>query len=397
MITTSLYEKVFIDGFEKPSYVVATIALPRLPENLVESIKKTVELHPRLRSVIRFRFGVPTDLEPRPTSEWLEAGGGLTFVDHVASIPAFEEQLLSTPTRMPLAVHAIRGPRPHLVLKIHHAFIDASSGFKVLHDFARMSAGLSPAPPPSPSTRIRRQPRFRDWVRQAQLRPRLPSPSFATDFTPTLPLEQMPVVYVERIVRQAPIARLARQHGATFSEIVTCALLSAMTAKTEKVGLMIAKARPRASTSEAAFRAETCVVDMDRGRPAHDPSTLSTLRERMRDPRHNDVALAMLYAMRKLRPPTKGAVQNVRNIYFTLSDITAFRSSLHDDVRVLASPTSFDHAGMIVSRAGPHHVRFAVVAHRGALDGHGLLTSLFRNLEITSDSTHERQLPAIQA
>jgi hypothetical protein len=393
MTTTTLYEKLFIDGFEKPSYVVATVLLERAPDAtaIEAAARRTLALHPRLRSMVRMRFGVPFELVPRP---W--AG---VLVHEAADLRALEERLLSTPLdfrrESPLEVHVVADPAA-LVLKIHHAVIDASSGFAVLQDFAQALAGNGPVPrTPRPSSSSSRMRRARDWLGKVQLRPRLPESGVVASFRPMTPLERAPVVYVERLLpnAHARIARSARARGATFSELVASSLLSAMAAYNEarvaeppaSVGLMFARARPRSRSADAGFRADTAVIAVPRDRleRPHHPETLAELRRRANERRHNDVALAALYAKRKIlgRP---AAPAEETSISFTLSDLTAFgrgRAALPmTGIRVLASPTSFDHGGMLVSRFGDD-VRFSIVTHRDAVDARALLDSTLDHLE----------------
>jgi hypothetical protein len=401
---TTLYEKVFIDGFHKPSYVVASIALERMPTKaeLERALLATIESHPRLRSLVRTRLGVPIALEPRSPREWLERGG-LTF-DDAPDVRALEERLLSTPLdlrrTMPLEVHVRRAP-PAIVIRIHHAVIDASSGFAVMDDFARCLAGLGPssrsrARRPRAITPIRRA---RQWLARANLRPRLPGVSVVTRYTPRTGLEEEPVVYVERVLASAHarIVRLARRHGASLSELVASALLSGMHAYNagrsseppDEIGLMFARARPRLAHRDAAFRADTCVVSMPRSllSSPHHPATLAELRRRANEATHNDLALGSLYASRKLLGRSR-APREQHGLHFTLSDLSSFGRGLAraraglpiTGVRVLASPTSFDHAGMIVSRFG-EDLRLSVIAHRGALDADALLSATVRHLE----------------
>jgi hypothetical protein len=400
MMQTTLYEKLFIDGFQKPSYVVVTVLLERTPDaQAVEwAARQTLALHPRLRSVVRTRFGVPFELVP---STWR----GVRVHDGTVDLRALEERLLSTALDLqhepPLEVHLVRDP-PALVLKIHHAVIDASSGFAVLRDFAHALEGREiGGRAVRPSSRVQRA---RDWLTHVQLRPRLPDAGVVASFRPTTALADTPVTYCERLLPRAHarIARSARTRGATFSELVASSMMSAMARYNEarnaqppaSVGLMFARARPRRASrasSDAAFRADTCIVSAPRKQLArpHHPETLAELRRRANEQRHNDVALAALYARRKLlgRPPSPA---EETAISFTLSDLTTFgrglaRTSANgalamNDIRVLASPTSFDHAGMLLTRFGDD-LRFAIVSHRGALDADALLDLALENLE----------------
>jgi len=397
---TTLYEKVFIDGFHKPSYVVATLALERAQDEreLERAIERTLERHPRLRSLVRERCGVPVALVPRPASEWATRGGLRVLA--AADLHALEETLLSTPldlrTAMPLEVYLVGDP-PSLVVKVHHAVIDATSGFALLHDFACIADGLVPGERP-----LRAAPRWRrtlDWVQRAQLRPRIPNAGVIASYHPAAMLEHEPVVYTERVIPSAygRIAQRARLRGATFFELLASALLSAMSAYNAgrspspppDVGLMFARARPRSRPRDASFSADTCVVSFPAARLAtpHDRATLAELRRCVRDDRHNDLALGALYLTRKVRGPSR-TPSSQRAIHFTLSDVTAFgrtagreRGGLAvTDVRVLASPTSFDHAGMLVSRCGDD-LRLSVVGHRGAVDANALLSTTLEHLE----------------
>ena len=110
---TTLYEKLFIDGFQKPSYVVATVLLAHAPDPAAIELaaRRTLVCHPRLRSVVRMRFGVPFELVPRP---WSGAR-----VHDSADLRALEERLLSTPLDSirdsPLEVHVVVGQRTRTV------------------------------------------------------------------------------------------------------------------------------------------------------------------------------------------------------------------------------------------------------------------------------------------
>jgi hypothetical protein len=406
---TTLYEKVFIDGFHKPSYVVATLALERAPaeRELAVASVRTLERHPRLRSLARTRFGVPVALAPRPAHEWLERGGLRVLA--TADVHALEEELLSAPldirSSMPLELYLVREPAC-LVVKVHHAVIDATSGFALLHDFARISAGLAPIdrtrPATSPWTRAR------EWVTRAQLRPRVPEVSVIASYHPAAMLDHEPITHTQRVIPggHARITERARSLGATFSELVASALLSAMhqynadrsPSPPAKLGLMFARARPRSRHSDASFSADTGVVSIPAARLGvpHDPATLRELRCATRDSRHNDLALAALYAARKLSGKSR-APREQRAVHITLSDLTAFgrtygrdaaRSAsgqtesgfVVTDMRVLASPTSFDHAGMLVSRFADE-LRLSLIAHRGAVDADALLAATLTNLE----------------
>lgn len=413
---TTLYEKLFIDGFQKPSYVVATLAFDRLPpaEELTDAIVRTLERHPRLRSIARTWLGVPVALEPRPACEW-RARGGLRRLES-ADVHALEEALLGAPLdirrALPLEVYAIARPAT-LVVKAHHAVIDAASGFGVLDDFTRLLAGHEPRRHVRPASHGARGRRVLDgargrraldwpsgrraleWASGVQLAPRVPGPGVVARYRPTHSLEREPVAYTERLLAGAHerLARRARDHGATLFELVASALLSGMqrynaargsARAPETVGLMFARARRELRTSQASFRADTGVVAVPSALLAtpHHRATLAELRRATRDRRHNDVALAALYAARKLRRPSRAPSEQTA-ICFTLSDLTAFGQSRRDvdptsgspaiaAVRVLASPTSFDHAGMLVSRFRGD-VRLSLVAHRGAVDADALL------------------------
>jgi hypothetical protein len=400
---TTLYEKMFIDGFEKPSYVVATITLERpVPEvELAAAIRATLERHPRLRSNVTLRFGVPVALVPRSPEAWLVRPGIRALEE--ADIHALEEELLGTPLdlrdSLPLEVYAVARP-PALVIKVHHAMIDASSGFEVLHDFARFLEGRIPGD----RSRRRAAGRAQAWTRwasRARLAPRLPGIGVTARYRPERPLPHERVAYSERVLPRAHalLTRRARAVGATFFELVASAVLSAMHAYNarsarppERVGLMFARARPRESGSDAGFRAETRSVSIAAAQLAtpHHPATLRELRRAGADPGHDDLALAALYLVRKLRRSSPEPCEQ-RGLLFTLSDLTSFGRALRPaadaalpirDVRVLASPTSFDHAGMLVSRLGDD-VRLALVAHRGAVDAGILLDATLARLEET--------------
>ena len=298
---------------------------------------------------------------------------------------------------MPLEVHLVGEP-PSLVVKVHHAVIDATSGFALLHDFASIASGLAPS---NRSPRAARTPwrRALDWITQAQVRPRIPDVSVIASYHPAAMLEHEPVAFTERVLRDAHarLALRARRCGATFFELVASALLSAMSeynaarssSPPRDVGLMFARARPRSRQTDASFGADTCVVSIPAARLAspHDPATLGELRRAARDTRHNDSALAALYATRKVHGKSRVPSEQ-RALHFTLSDVTAFGRTTKrpetalavTDVRVLASPTSFDHAGMLVSRFGDD-LRLSLVAHRGAVDADALLSATLEYLE----------------
>jgi hypothetical protein len=397
---TTLYEKMFIDGFQKPSYVVATLTLDRALSDdvLDDAIVRTLEQHPRLRSRARTMLGVPVALDPQSSSTWRERGG-IHRIDS-ADLHALEERLLGSPLdlrrSLPIEVHVVTRPAA-LVVKVHHAVIDAASGFGVLQAFARNLGGVEPRP----RTRARtRSPKRRsgllhvlDWAARIQLRPRLPGPGVSARYRPSAELEREPVTYVERMLPAAHgrLVDRARSLGATFFELVASAFLSGMARYNavhhsarapQAVGLMFARARSRGSSTvaQAAFRADTGTVSVPATRlvTPHHRETLAELRRASSDRRHNDLALAALYAARKMRRPSHLPAEQDA-ISFTLSDLTALGKPMRatsalpiSGVRVLASPTSFDHAGLLVSRFGDD-VRLSLVAHRGAVDADALL------------------------
>jgi hypothetical protein len=399
-LPTTLYEKLFIDGFRKASYVVATLELEAPIEDrsaFERAVARTLEAHPRLRSRVIERFGIPLALEPRAPGEWL-ARGGIAWRERV-DLHAFEEALLSTPLdprrEFPFEVHVVGQP-PAVVVKVHHAVIDAASAVALVRDFA-----VALGAPASPHTVRRRLPwhrRIRAWAGAAQLRPRLPGISLVTSYDPTGTLTREPVRYVDRVVAgaHARVVGRARDRGVTASELMTSAVLSAMndynahrrTPPPDPVGLMLARARPRLASDEASYRAETSVVNATRAQLSipHSSEVLATVRQAARDHHHNDVALALLYGMRKLeRRDDRPRRQD--SMLFTLSDLTAFSGRLDAALgplrvralRVLASPTSFDHAGMLISRHASD-LRLAVIAHAGAVDHAELVSRTLHHL-----------------
>lgn len=404
---TTLYEKVFIDGFHKASYVVATLALASPPDGraLEEPLLRCLERHPRLRSLARFALGIPLSLDVRPPREWLSRGGLRTH--QRADLHALEQTLLTErmdlETQMPLEIHLVAEPAA-LVMKVHHAFIDATSGFGLLLDFA-CAAGGAPfprreAPPPASWAELK------DWLARVQLRPRVPEISVTTSYMPSAHLESEPVVFEERVLAGSfdRISVAARRRGSTFSETTASAVLSAIhrynTARREvprETGLMLARARPRSKHRDVSYTSDTCVVTVPSANlgTLHHPETLAELRAIARDRRHNDLALSLLYASRKLgKRETQPTLQ--RGVAFTLSDLTAFGrlagraggAMAIRDLRVLASPTSFDHAGMLLSRFGDD-VRLSLISHRGALDGRALLDATVELLLLSQNESKQ--------
>ncbi len=401
IMLTSLYEKVFLDGFEKPSYVVATIPLGEevAPAALAAAIEGTLERHARLRGRVVDVLGVPALIVPRSPGEW-SASGGLRVLDD-ADVHALEEDLLTRDLdprqTFPLEVILVRRAGV-LVVKVHHAMIDAVSGFGVLEDFVRAvrAAGERGARARRGGGRPRSPwQRARSWLEGAQLRPRLPGVSLLTDYQPRLPLRREPVRYREVVIEggHGRVGGRARERGATFSEFFASALLSAMADYNRslrpadvppRLGLMFARARLRAGDADAGFRADTCVVSCPTAQlaSAHHPDTLADLRRATRQTGHNDVALLALYAARKLgrRSDAGAPPERQRSLLFTLSDLTGLgRGAGGAGLRVLASPTSYDHAGLLVSRDGGA-LRLTVVAHEGALDAASLLSLTLQHL-----------------
>ena len=394
---TTLYEKVFLDGFHKPSYVVASLLLcdPVPTEReLEDAIVRTLVHHPRLRSYVVSTLGVPTHFSLRSAEAWRSEVGLRVAKDNLHTL---EERLLSTPmdprSAFPLEMVYLPENRA-LVLKAHHAMIDATSGFSLLRDFG---VALGNEIPKATKRPVERRLGLRAWVRGLRLKPRVPAVSLVTTYAPRFALRDEPVRYHEIVVDAAfaRIAARARSRESTFSEYLASAVLSAMHDYSaarpgivpERIGLMSARARSRAPES-ASFRADTCVVSLrsaDLAR-AHAPATLRELRSVFHEPGHNDAALAALYLSRKVVGSVEKA-QPQRFVHFTLSDLTGFgrKRSLSlgplqvNDLRVLASPTSYDHAGMLVTRAGDR-LRLVVVSHEGALDQKEILSRTLMHL-----------------
>jgi hypothetical protein len=446
---TNLYAKVFIDGFSKPSYVVFTIHLNAvIAADVVRRAALTlVERHPLLRSKVeRSWLGVPVRFRHFSPSAWLSEGSlhiedGFDF----SRLHAFEEELLSTPldpvARFPFQGWLLNGeidgrPASTIVAKAHHAIVDASSGKILMLSFAeacREALGGAARPAPSPAARptapaegeLTPLKRASQWLKAAELAPRVPAVSVLADFKPSAPTPELRVSFRERAVPVAELDRIRDRAAAarlTSSQLLCAALFRAMhaynRAEVERrpgvalpgaLGLMIAVSRRWAArgathTQKVGFEADTRLLRVPApilDAPAREPELFAIVREGLglRRGGHNDVALGLLYASRwvesriaRVRGVGPKVPEPVSEIHLTLSDLTGGATRLPramdltpdlrvESVRYLVSPVAPAHGGLIVSVSGAE-VRFTLLYHEGALRADALLDALFEELSM---------------
>jgi hypothetical protein len=259
-----------------------------------------------------------------------------------------------------------------------------------------------------------------DWLRSAQFSARVPDVSLLSDFQPQGSLWDLRVAYRERVAPAAMFEKIRQGAAAmdlTFSQALCGSLLRAMymynrqeAARTlshsmpAAIGLMVAVTqRWKRGAGGVKFEADTRLLSIPTALLADPaPDLFSVVREALavRRGRHNDVALALLYASRRIEKlgarlrNASPTLELVREVHFTLSDLTGgalrLRSPIElpvgpsealrvDSIRTLVSPFAPAHAGLICTLYGGE-LRFSLLYHEGAVRGDDLLDELLLQL-----------------
>ena len=246
---TSLYAKLFINGFSRPSYLVVVAELSGAVDVAIvrEVLADCLEREVRLRSLVEFsRLGVPVRFRHQPVARWFDAGcfqvvEGFDF----ATLASFRRELLVAPMALdrefPLRVWVLRGDgRSALVVKVHHAVVDARTSRPILLRFVTRyrarAAGrdLAPVPPPAPPLRREGAPALLHawrWLRSARLDARVPDVSLIAEPGLGAAATGAGVCCAERVLPARELARVtdeAAQQGLTFPQHVCAATLRAL-------------------------------------------------------------------------------------------------------------------------------------------------------------------------
>lgn len=436
---TSLYAKVFIDGFSKPSCIVLTSVLSgRMPAALgVSTFESLVEDNPPLRSrVERSRLGVPTHFRRCSTAAW-RAAGSISVHEpfDLAGLGAFERGLLGTrldpEKEFPFQVWILQGeeagrPVSAVVIKAHHAIVDAHAGKRLLLEYvtrwrAAMAEGVNAgerararangalpkreveaavkAPWQQVAARARRA---WEWARAADLSGRVPDVSLLSSYRPTGALYDLAVTFEERVLPEALFERVrtaAARRDLTFSHALCISLLRAMRrynqdevarapqrSLPDAMGLMIAVTRrwPREAAGAVRFEADTRMLSVPDSMFA--PARAAELEALVRDAHavrrggHNDVSLALLYASRRVeRLATKlrgkpRALDPVPHVHFTLSDLTGGALRLRGAIELplpgaapATPPLRVETLRTLVSPFAPAHAGLIATVYGGRL------------------------------
>jgi len=424
-LRTTLYSKLFINGFAKPSYVVFSARTPaRLEADALRTgLRRVLERHPMLRARVEMSWlGVPRRFKVAEVGEWW-SGGGLTVMEDGTTPADLEVHLMRTPMDLardfPFRVWIRRdasGAGSTLHAKLHHAVVDGHSGRQILMDL--LGAGVQAArAPDAPGATQPVWRRAAQWLRGTRLG-RLPQVSLLSRFTPEGPTDALVVEAAERLFPADWLARQrarARERGLTFPQALCVALLQSFDtcnrrlraahdglALPKTLGLMVAVSQRRHRGERGpsqGFDAETRLVTVpgrlaepDQGRSLAD-YVRRVLRERR--VRHNHVSLAAMYVRRRASAlwsaTTAGAVAAPRGaVHLTYSDLTGLATRFDrplqldrglrlEGPRILVTPVAADHTVLLVYCV-PEGVRLSLTYHRGALDGSALLDDVLAHL-----------------
>jgi hypothetical protein len=455
---TSLYAKLFINGFSKPSYIVVTVELSGRADAaaLRAALREVLARHPLLCARAEFAASIPMRFVHHAPERWLDEGG-LEVRDAAPpdAIPALQRRALAEPMDLerdgPLRVwllHVGSGEeaRSVVVVKVHHAVVDAYSGrlavleaaaayrrhaASVVAPVAGAPRGARPSDQ-SPFKRLAGDPggalaRAFRWLRTARLRARVPEASVVAHVAPRGPIEAHPVAYGERILAAGALGRVvagASALGLTFPQAVCAAALRAMdtynaresprlgAATPPRVGLQVAASRRFRNAAErsASFAVDTVLVEAERAllAPERGHDLARRVRQALLAPGagHNELLLAAFYAARRARAAARRLglappwdPQPARAIHLLYSDGTSVATRLPQRLELspglavtslsyLASPVALDQ-GMLISFAYAGELRLSLVYHEGAIDGDALLSDLARELDVIAAEAGE--------
>lgn len=429
---TSLYAKLFINGFTRACHVVLVAELSSAPEPaLVEAaLRDVLEREPRLRSTVEMsRLGVPTRFVHHTVDHWLEAGG-LRIVEGFdpANLEAFRQEALAAPMdlrgELPVRVWLLRGTSgAAIVVKAHHAVIDARTSRPTLLRFVQRYRAHAAGQAPPVATSGPRPARARlqwateawAWLRSARLDARVPEVSVLAD--PGGAGAGPP--HTRCAVRVLPIEELSRLNaaaaraGVTFPQLVCAATLRAFGAYNARrvgdgrgapprVGLMVAASRrpSAARPADDAPSVDTILLSVDTALLAAERN--AELQRHVRaalhrpDTRHNGVMLWAFYAARRLMAlrgiAPAAATDSVHVLYSDASSLaTSFRRPLEltpgvtvERLHYVASPVAPDQA-MLVTYAYGSELRVALMHDDGVIRGDELLDDLIAALRTPTE------------
>ncbi len=427
-LPVSLSARAFIDGFDKPAYVVLSAELDGcLPDTVfLAAARELVTRHPLLRA--RLHRHPWLTFVPDAPSVW-EAAGGAVLGD--VSVPDELGTFLDVERFHPFRVWLAHGGT-HVVMRLHHAIADVHAAGLLLEELAVLCQGER-LPPPTPAPTLpllERTASAQRWAAAQRAQGPTPAVSLVTRWTPQQPLAELAVSVTERRVPRVNHERLrrvasARGHG--FSSLLFGSLLVAMhrynrsrVALVElprRLGLVTTRRRRlqgRARLAPSGFDADTQVVEAPTGLLAGGDlralagSVAAQLREGRA--RHDDLGLATLLLRRRIERVERRLTGRLDRAFTVPGPVAALRvvaSDLTDDaprsaplafgpvqsthLRMLASPVAAAHVGLF-THLDHDALSFTLVSHHGALDADRLLDDLFTTLEL-----EPRPLPRLRS
>ncbi|MCC6621637.1 MAG: hypothetical protein IT385_10310 [Deltaproteobacteria bacterium] len=433
---TSLYAKLFIHGFSKPSYASVTARVAGALDDAIlrRAGHDMAARYPLLGSVVQWAGPIPIAFRALPIEVAFPRGYQTIDLGDVGDLaldlPArFVAQLAEPPPPDATLCRFwhVRGtfegrPASALALQVHHAIVDADSakvfigGF--LDCYRARAQGLAPALPPRPPARPWLGPggRLADaarWLRTARLSAgRVPDTSLVADRRFDGPIERAPIevttLALATAERQA-IRDAVRRRGLTFGQAACAALMRACArynaaraeAPPERVGLMVAVSPRRADETVAAaedFGADSRTLELPHALLA-DPGRRGELLDAVRaaihrgKEGHNGVLLGLFYASRLVRPPRRAGPRHVRRAHVVFSDFSGSVTSFLEapfggrhpgelalaSLDVAVSPVALDQVNVLCARY-LDTTTFRVIAHAGVVDGPALTALLAEEL-----------------
>jgi len=430
---TSLYAKLFIHGFSKPSYASVTGRIAGALDDTIlrQAGRDMATRYPLLGAVVQWAGPIPVAFRTLPLEVAFPRGYRTVDVGELDDdLPRrFVTQLAEPPPPDATLCRCwhVRGthqgaPASALALQVHHAIVDADSAKVLIGGFLTAYRARAQGQPPVLPPRAPARPWLGSdgrlaaaarWLRTARLTAgRVPDTSLVADRRFDGPIDHQPIevatLSLSSAERQA-IRDAVQRRGLTFGQASCAALMRAFArynaaraaTPPEHIGLMVAVSPRRADhTVDTAedFGADSRALELphallaDRARRGELLDAIRGAIRRGKDG-HNGVLLALFYTSRLVRPPRRAGLRHVRRAHVVFSDfsgsVTSFLTPPHGgatpDALALAtldvavSPVALDQVNVLCARY-LDTTTFRVVAHAGVVDGLALTALLAEEL-----------------
>ncbi len=410
------YQRLFIEGFSRPSFIVIALAIDgSVNDDAVrDGLRAVATAQPLFRSQPKRRVGIPTHFSSLDMEAWL-ALAPLRWGAEVEGVDAAAAAVLDAPDRIadgiPLEARVHRSRNGTVIVgRIHHAVADGHALRRLLPAFVSGYRGKPTAHRSTTPSRVslrERAARGLTWLASARLSAREAPPATATSSVPRSdPQSWTPQVASHRLSSVAA----SRWHDAGRHRIAVMlhALMLACRAYNQErnrgfaeLGLMVAtsrrgqrdyRKRDGAQVDTRLLVLPDALLDRPAAFVAHVGRELSA-----RDRGHHDLLVHLSYGMRRLRKARWGAP--LTGVQLVFSDVSSsalsFRRGLALDADVAVNelcayvtPTAIDAAAMLVSRYR-EQLTASLCWYDDAIDGAALLAHFDSALSRTTSHTSD--------